>query len=460
MSSTVGTAQTNQTVDPVGTEELSDAHLLSDVNEGCWSEIESAYQTALDFLRTEKTEDGHWIGQLSTSALSTATAISAMVMAQKQGCVIPSQEEIVSRAIEQGCTWLMNHQNFDGGWGDTDRSHSNIATTLLVIAASRLASGEQTDHQPQIVQAWKYVDSNGRWDGLRKRYGKDKTFVVPILSNCALAGLVDWKQVPALPFEAAWLPQKWYRLAKMPVVSYAIPALVAIGQAKFHFAPTKIPGLRLLRRLAIEPTLKVLHRMQPASGGYLEATPLTSFVLMNLAAIGKGSLPVSQECLKFILDSRLPDGSWPIDTNLATWGTSLAWHALSRRSKIQICPAQSSEAQISAAQISAAQISETLRGYSANHNSNSQRVSAQAKKTAIPSSHSDTRTETEPGDSFDSQQISEQGLRWLLGCQHRTQHPFTGAIPGGWGWTDLSGAVPDADDTPAALLALSYVDWQ
>ena len=35
--------------------------------------------------------------------------------------------------------------------------------------------------------------------------------------------------------------------------------------------------------------------------------------------------------------------------------------------------------------------------------------------------------------------------------------PFTGAEPGGWGWSDLSGAVPDADDTPGALLALRYV---
>jgi squalene-hopene/tetraprenyl-beta-curcumene cyclase len=34
-------------------------------------------------------------------------------------------------------------------------------------------------------------------------------------------------------------------------------------------------------------------------------------------------------------------------------------------------------------------------------------------------------------------------------------HPFTGSSPGGWGWTDSSGAVPDADDTPGALLALA-----
>ncbi len=29
-----------------------------------------------------------------------------------------------------------------------------------------------------------------------------------------------------------------------------------------------------------------------------------------------------------------------------------------------------------------------------------------------------------------------------------------GAAPGGWSWTDQPGAVPDADDTAGALLAL------
>jgi len=48
----------------------------------------------------------------------------------------------------------------------------------------------------------------------------------------------------------------------------------------------------------------------------------------------------------------------------------------------------------------------------------------------------------------------------VLSCQHTERHPFTGADPGGWGWSDLSGAVPDADDTPGALLALGIdSDW-
>ena len=37
---------------------------------------------------------------------------------------------------------------------------------------------------------------------------------------------------------------------------------------------------------------------------------------------------------------------------------------------------------------------------------------------------------------------------WLLEQQYTERHPYTGADPGGWGWTDLPGSVPDADDTP------------
>src|SRR5207302_275898 len=43
---------------------------------------------------------------------------------------------------------------------------------------------------------------------------------------------------------------------------------------------------------------------------------------------------------------------------------------------------------------------------------------------------------------------------WLLAQQYKERHPYTGADPGGWAWTPLPGGVPDADDTPGAILAL------
>jgi squalene-hopene/tetraprenyl-beta-curcumene cyclase len=357
--------------------------------------IRDAYLIARADLLAAREPHGHWAGELSSSALSTATAISALALMQRYAPAALAEEtgcdtgqERVSRLIIRGLHWLAAAQNEDGGWGDTDRSLSNIATTMLVRAAFRL-----TCVPAEPVDVWErseaYIQAHGGLTALRRRYGKDKTFVVPILTNCALAGLVPWNEVAALPFELACLPQSAFRFLRLPVVSYAIPALVAIGQARYFHARPWNPLTRWVRGYAAQPTLRVLERMQPASGGYLEATPLTSFVVMSLASIGQGGHPVARRGAKFLLHSVREDGSWPIDTNLATWNTTLALNALA------------AEGDVAA-----------------------------------------------PPDCLD----------WLLKCQHRAVHPFTEAAPGGWGWSDLSGAVPDADDTSGALLALSH--WE
>ena len=49
--------------------------------------LDSAYQTALSMLLAERTSKGHWVGELSTSALSTATAVSALALVQKHTAV-------------------------------------------------------------------------------------------------------------------------------------------------------------------------------------------------------------------------------------------------------------------------------------------------------------------------------------------------------------------------------------
>ena len=88
------------------------------------------------------------------------------------------------------------------------------------------------------------------------------------------------------------------------------------------------------------------------------------------------------------------DGSWPIDTNLATWVTTLSVRPSRRRPH---------------------------RG--------ALDVPARARLRA-----------------------------WLLAQQSQTEHPFTHAAPGAWAWTPLSGGVPDADDTPGPLLALRSLE--
>ena len=158
-----------------------------------------------------------------------------------------------------------------------------------------------------------------------KRYGKDRTFSVPILTVLALCDKLGadrtqaWRSVPQLPFELAALPHGWFQHLQLPVVSYALPALIAIGHVRHARAASRNPLARLLRTTVKERTHRVLREMQPRSGGYLEATPLTSFVVMSLAGAGRKGSPVIDQGVRFLLDSMRADGSWPIDTNLSTW---------------------------------------------------------------------------------------------------------------------------------------------
>lgn len=343
--------------------------------------LRAAYATARDALLAERAPEGYWVGELSTSALSTAVAAIALhiVDAEKHRSLVAG-----------GIRWLAAHQNADGGWGDTTKSFSNISTSMLCRAALAVTGAEKA--YPAVVERIELYlrDHCGqspaeRAEAVRRRYGKDRTFSVPILMTCALAGLVPWREVPRLPFELACLPQSWYRFARLPVVSYALPALIAIGQCVHHHRPAWNP----LRRAAKRASLKVLRRIQPSSGGYLEATPLTSFVVMSLASIGLAGHEVSREGVRFIVDSVRPDGSWPIDTNLSIWVTTLSVNALVAAGDLESLPGK------------------------------------------------------------------DELLKWLLAQQTQERHPYTGADPGGWGWSHSPGSVPDCDDTPGALLAVT-----
>jgi squalene-hopene/tetraprenyl-beta-curcumene cyclase len=74
--------------------------------------------------------------------------------------------------------------------------------------------------------------------------------------------------------------------------------------------------------------LRVLQAIQPTNGGFLEATPLTGFVVLGLASSGQAVHAVVKKCIEFLVRSVRADGSWPIDSNLSTWVTTLAVNAL------------------------------------------------------------------------------------------------------------------------------------
>jgi squalene-hopene/tetraprenyl-beta-curcumene cyclase len=141
----------------------------------------------------------------------------------------------------------------------------------------------------------------------------------------------------------------------------------------------------------VPKALRIAERMQPENGGYEEAIPLTGFVAMSLAAAGEGKSLVVRRAAEFLAASTRDDGSWPIDSNLSTWVTTLSVKAL---------------------------------------------------------------TACEPATHLLLPDQKKKIRKWLLDQQHNRQHPLTYGAPGGWAWTELPGGMPDADDTPGVLIAL------
>src|SRR5687768_17133166 len=201
-----------------------------------------------EFLLSKRA-GGHWEGHLSSSALSTATACFALETLPRD--VAPPTS---GGLISAGHRWLLEHQNSDGGWGDTVLSHSNLSTTVLCWAALAKA-GDSAAAAISRAEGWireaaGTLEPGALAEAIASRYGKDRTFSVPILTMCALAGRLGpngWQHVAALPFELAACPRAWFSRLKLPVVSYALPALIAIGQVGFSQRPPINPVSRAVR---------------------------------------------------------------------------------------------------------------------------------------------------------------------------------------------------------------------
>jgi len=324
-------------------------------------------------LMRRKPEGAIWRGKLSSSAISTSVSVFALYTIDK---------EKYASLIVGGVNWLKTTMKEDGSWGDTLESPSNMTATLLTYASLYAVDAPPQETSIYLKERFGGLTDQHIIKGVLNYYGTDLTFSAPILVMCALAGIIsDWDEIPQLPFEISVLPQKVFRFFQLPVVSYAIPALIAVGILRYKKGKKNI--LSPIRKSFINKSLKVLTKLQPENGGYLEAAPLTAFVSMCMAEAGYNEHITTQKAAEFLAGNTREDGAWPIDTDLACWVTTLSVRALG------------------------ADIKEK------------QALTEAIKKNA-----------------------------------YKFPHPFTGAKEGGWGWTDLSGAAPDADDTSGALTAL------
>jgi hypothetical protein len=335
------------------------------------------------YVASELNSEGFWEGRLSSSALGVAVAVAALYFddAQKN-----------SNEIQKGILWLQKNINSDGSFGDTPESQGNVSTSLLVYAALNLYSQKDKSVRETQQKIAGYlnslkidVNSPQVVEFILAHYQKDYTFSVPILAMCGLCGVPGedaFNHIPQLPFELSLLPRGFYRLLNLSVVSYAIPALVAVGIVIFK---KKKPNLfwQIIRKFSIKKAMRILHKMLPESGGFLEAIPLTAFVTLSLINSGFTETKVVKKGIQFIKRTQRDDGGWPIDVDLSTWVTSLS-----------------------------------VKAYRGHLN------------------------------GFLSTDLQDNITDHFKLIQNERVHPFNGTGPGGWGWTNFSGSVPDGDDTP------------
>ena len=336
-----------------------------------------AIEEMMDVLRAkliqERPAGGMWQGELSSSAVSTSVSVFALYLMDKDSYALN---------IKQGVEWLKQNMHSDGSWGDSMESPSNLTATLLTYACLCAVDVAPSQTNEYLTTQFGGITDRHIIKGVLAFYGKDLTFSAPILVMCALAGVIrSWDEIPQLPFELSVLPQRLFRFLQLPVVSYAIPALIAVGILRYKKGKKGITSP--IREAFIGKSLQVLLKLQPANGGFLEAAPLTAFVTMCMIEAGYREHTATQRAAAFLVDTVREDGSWPIDTNLSSWVTALSVRTL--------------------------------------------------------------------GDDITDKQSLAQIIKHNA---FASRHPFTGAKEGGWGWTDLSGAVPDADDTAGSLVAL------
>lgn len=276
------------------------------------------------FLLSKRNASGYWEGRLSSSALGVAVAVAALHFYDANGN---------ASEISAGLKWLETNINEDGGFGDSPKSRSNTSTSLLCYAAAKVTSTIHLNER-LLKQLTGYLNAQNidvRSEQLIQAildfYQTDRTFSVPILTMCALCGVPGteaFDRIPQLPFELSLLPRSFYRALNLSVVSYAIPALIAVGIAIFRHKKRKNPVMRLVREASIDQSLRLLRKIQPESGGYLEAIPLTAFVCLCLIESGYRDLEVVRDGMSFLKRTQRGDGSWPIDIDLSNWVTTLA----------------------------------------------------------------------------------------------------------------------------------------
>jgi squalene-hopene/tetraprenyl-beta-curcumene cyclase len=397
-------------------------------------------------LLAERSPAGCWPGQLASSPVATAAAVSALVVSHHEdsddvlrqeagtGAVSQLVQGDLSELLLESVHWLARQQNDDGGWSDCPGAESNLAATLLVQAAFRL-TGIPAKYADLMVRADQFVSAEGGLSGLKRQLNADRTYLAAVLANCSIADLLPWRHVPTLSFERYWLPKRWRQELPAPASQFQSPIAIAVGLAKFHNDAPHNPVMRLIRRGLRKKSLAAVVQSQAADDSFLGSPLATAFIVMCLSSMGDQESAIVRRGVEFLLSSVRSDASWSLVANLSTTNSALAMEGLFA---------------------DRAQTLEAARQklHDSSLHSTPWQDTATTRDTAVDSHVSHAHTHHVADELADA---GRQCVEWILNTQRTSSSLLTNAPVGGWGASDAAGAEPNTIATSAALATLANV---
>lgn len=277
--------------------------------------VGEAAARATGYVYGRQRADGGWTDRMSSSTIATALVLLALARAGRE----THREE-----IRAGLQWLREHQRPDGGWSlvDADPPSDEYITAFAVAAFLVL---DPDGSKRCIDSGMAFVNARGGESIISPDLagGGPRTWreIVPIVY--AMEGLRDVTIQPPQPMEVMLLPARLRNRA-----SIVLPGVLGLGIGQARVLPTGRLR-RLALRLAEPKALRWLRDVMGPNGGIEECALMAALVYSGLRIAGPDvGADIQRGCLEFMLSTRRPDGSWPIDRDLEIAVTSYVVLAL------------------------------------------------------------------------------------------------------------------------------------
>jgi squalene-hopene/tetraprenyl-beta-curcumene cyclase len=263
-----------------------------------------------------------WAVEWNGPVAATATAASALVLAEQHGGVLgeinapadidSAYQGDLSELIVGSMHWLARRQRSDGGWSlkpSDCPDPSDLMTSMIVRGAFQLTGAPAA--YPDLGDGMRrFIKRLGGVEGLRATYGTQHSATLLALGCSMLAEVIEARQMPAIPIERCTFSTAPPRVEFWANRGSLLPAIVALGVARHALIKPLNPVTSWRRSRASGQAIEWLAQTQDEDGSFERSVPVTSLVLMGLASAGFNANPIVRRGVEFLFAQVRHDASW------------------------------------------------------------------------------------------------------------------------------------------------------